>query len=241
MKTTLNRTVASITLTAATVFSGLLSSQLHADTTLQPFEATYKVVSEGTINMTGESLRSLQQEDSNWRLVSKASAFVASIEESSLFAYQQTSIQPLSYHYNRKVLGKTRTANLTFDWQKNTVTNNVENKPWTMDIQPGVLDKLSYQLQLQADIAAGKTSLDYKVADGGRLKHYSFSVAGTEQIETPAGTFNAIRVERVYDDAGERQTLIWFAPELDYQLVKLYRQEKKDKTYSLILKRNQKI
>lgn len=202
------------------------------------FHATYEVVSEGSISMTGESERVLSQNtDQKWLLKSRASALFASIEESSLFSLSQNQITPHQYLYNRKVLGKTRKANLSFDWQSQMVTNDVNNKPWKMSIKPGVMDKLSYQLQLQSDVATGKKEFSYDVADGGHMKNYSFTVKGEETITTPAGNFKAIRVERVYPEAKDRQTLIWFAPSLNYQMVKLFRQEKKDKTFSLKLKK----
>lgn len=233
-KTIIN--LCSATLTTAIFFSpAALAADLGA---IKAFQATYTVVSEGSVSLKGESTRSLRQNDKQqWLLQSQASALFASIKESSLFSVNQSQITPHQYSYNRKVLGKTRKANLSFDWQTQIVTNDVENKPWEMKVQPGVLDKLSYQLQLQTDVAAGKKELSYEVADGGRLKTYSFAVTGEETIETPAGSFKTIKVERVYKDNKDRQTLIWFAPALDFQLVKLFRQEKKDKTYSLLLKK----
>lgn len=235
MRKTIN-TLCTATLATTIIFSPATHA---ADSgAIKAFQATYTVVSEGSVSMKGESIRSLSQnEQQQWLLQSQASALFASIKESSLFSVDQNQITPHQYTYNRKVLGKTRKANLSFDWQSQTVTNDVENKPWTMEIQPGVLDKLSYQLQLQADVAAGKKEFTYAVADGGHLKTYNFAVAGEETIETPAGNFKSIRVERVYKDNKDRQTLIWFAPALDFQLVKLLRQEKKDKTYSLLLKK----
>jgi len=234
MKKTIN-TLLTTSLTAMIIST---PHALAADTgALKAFHATYQVVSEGSISMKGESERVLSQNaDNKWLLKSRASALFASIEESSLFSLNQNQITPHQYLYNRKVLGKTRKANLSFDWQTQTVTNDVNNKPWKMDIQPGVMDKLSYQLQLQSDVAAGKKKFSYNVADGGRLKNYNFAVKGKETINTPAGNFNAVRVERIYTEAKDRQTLIWFAPALDYQMVKLYRQEKKDKIFSLELK-----
>ncbi|MGB0467644.1 MAG: DUF3108 domain-containing protein [Pontibacterium sp.] len=221
----------------ALIVSPFQGAHAQSNKTLSAFHAIYQVISEGTLSLEGESERSLSlTQDNQWQFQSKASAFFASLEESSRFSWVNGHIQPRQYLYTRKVLGKARKANLSFNWKNQTVINDVQNKPWRMKIKTGVLDKLSYQLQLQADIAAGKQDLSYEVADGGRLKHYQFAVKGHENISTPAGTYNAIRVERVYEKPSARKTLIWFAPSLNYQLIKLYRQEKKDKTYSLLLK-----
>ncbi len=234
----MNKTITSLLRPILTLLVVLFSTLSFADSPppLNAFHATYKVVSEGSISLEGESERILTISDDQWHFASRASALFAVIEESSQFVMDEGLIQPQQYLYNRKVLGKKRRADLSFNWQRNTVENNVENKPWSMHIKPGVQDKLSYQLQLQADVAAGKDHFSYEVADGGKLKHYQFAVTGTEKVSTPAGEFQAVRVERVYDTPKDKKTLIWFAPELDYQLIKLHRQEKKDKTFSISLK-----
>ena len=125
---------------------------------------------------------------------------------------------------------------MSFDWENLQVTNDVENKPWKMDISEGVQDKLSYQLLLQQDLAQGLQEFNYTVADGGKLKQYKFIVDGKEVIEAPIGTFESIRVKRIRDGKKNRETFIWFAPELGYQIIKLHQTEKKDKSYSLLLK-----
>lgn len=204
---------------------------------LKPFTATYEIDWDGSISLSGKTVRSLQQnEDKNWLFESKASAMFASIYESSLFDWSAKDLQPIKYTFKRSVLGKKRHAEVEFDWNKLSVTNQVENKPWQMDIKAGVQDKISYQLLLQQEIALGKTEFNYSVADGGHLKEYLFKVDGNEQIKAPIGTFEAIRVKRVRKEGSDRQTYIWFAPELNYQIIKLYQIEKKGKEYTLLLK-----
>jgi hypothetical protein len=58
----------------------------------------------------------------------------------------------------------------------------------------------------------------------------------SEVIEAPIGAYEAIRVKRVREKDSPRQTYIWFAPELNYQIIKLKQIEKKDKAYTLLLK-----
>ena len=49
-----------------------------------------------------------------------------------------------------------------------------------------------------------------------------FKVEGNEQITTPAGSFNAVKVVRDRGEKSSRKTWIWFAPELDYMIVKIH-------------------
>lgn len=222
----------------ATAISGLPGALWAAEAyTPSAFSATYEFDWQGGLSLSGSTVRELKTTgDNRWLFTSSASALFASIEESSEFYWQETQLRPLSYHYQKKALGKKRTAEVLFNWDNLEVTNRVENKPWQMAIKPGVQDKLSYQLLLQHEVAKGLETFSYEVADGGKLKTYQFEVEGKEQIDAPIGSFEAIRVKRVREEGSERETFIWFAPELNYQIIKLHQIEKKDKAYTLLLK-----
>ncbi|MGH1462138.1 MAG: DUF3108 domain-containing protein [Neptuniibacter sp.] len=221
----------------ATFLSWALVSEATEDYSLKAFSASYEIDWQGGLSLNGSTLRELKKDDKgHWTFQSKASALFASVAESSQFLWQNQLPIPLDYHFKRSVLGKKRIAHVSFDWESLTVTNTVENKPWKMSISNGVQDKLSYQLLLQKDLSNGLTEFNYTVADGGKLKEYKFTVDGTEIIEAPIGTYKSIRVKRLRDNNNTRQTFIWFAPALDYQIIKLHQVEKKDKAYTLLLK-----
>jgi len=59
---------------------------------------------------------------------------IASLNESSTFQVKDHQIIPQKYEYKSTVLGKKRTATLTFDWDKNLVRNDVKDKPWNLAI-----------------------------------------------------------------------------------------------------------
>lgn len=223
---------------ATFIWASSSTSTIAAPTAeLSPFTATYEFDWDGSISLSGKTTRKLSKgKEQQWLFESKASALFASIYESSRFQWQAEQIQPQKYTYKRSAFGKKKQVEVEFDWPAMQVTNLVKDKPWQMKIDDGVQDKISYQLLLQQEVAAGKTEFIYQVADGGHLKEYRFVAEGTEQIEAPIGTFEAIRVKRVRDAGNERQTYIWFAPELNYQIIKLHQIEKKDKEYSLLLK-----
>lgn len=220
----------------ASIFS--LSAQAQQSFQLKPFQATYEIDWDGSISLSGKTIRKLtRQNGDHWFFESKADALFASITESSSFNWQGNQLKPLKYVFKRSVLGKKRHAEVDFDWEKHQVTNLVEDKPWKMDIADGVQDKISYQLLLQKELSEGKESFTYSVADGGRVKTYRFEVDGKEEIEAPIGAHNSIRVKRIRKEGSERQTYIWFAPDLDYQIIKLKQIEGADKEYTLLLKK----
>lgn len=202
---------------------------------LQPYEARYTLDWASGVSFSGDAIRTLSRSGDQWLLETNASAMFASLSESSRFTLSP-ELQPQRYTFLRKIFGKKRSAQLDFDWPNSQVTNNVNDKPWRMEIQPGVLDKLSVQLQLRLDLQKGKNELNYLVADGGTLKNYRFNIQGNEQITTPAGTFNAVKVVRDRGENSSRKTWIWFAPELDYMIVKIHQVEKANKEYKLVLK-----
>ena len=176
-----------------------------------------------------------QLDDDTYEMRFHAKSWFASIEEVSRLRVdaESTQVIPLHYTYKRRGVGKNRDAELTFDWDKETVTNNVQNISWKMDITQRVQDKLSYQLQIQQDLRAGEKKFVYQIADGGRLKEYGFEVIGEEVLETPLGKVDTVQVKRSRDD-DKRVTYAWLAKKWDFLLVRM-QQEEKGKTYDVDL------
>ncbi|MBT4441707.1 MAG: DUF3108 domain-containing protein [Oceanospirillaceae bacterium] len=217
----------------------LLLWSSHSAAQLRPFEASYSSQWDVGISLSGQAKRSLTiNSDGSLRLTTNASAMVASLTESSLFNYQDGDITPHHYQYQRKLLNKTRDVQVAFDWTKQQATNTAQGKAWNMPIVPHTLDKQSVQLRLQLDLQAhpNETAYAYDVADGGHLKTYRFIADGEDHIDTPLGQYNAIRIKRDRGTDSDRQTWIWFAPALDYSIVRIVQQEADGKRYQLNLK-----
>lgn len=199
---------------------------------LKPFEATYKASYSG-IGVT--AVRRLSSEGGNWRLQFNADSFLADIREFSRFDKRGGQLIPRHYEYHRTGLVRDRHKVLRFEPEKRRVIN-VRNGDRTLEDAPAqVQDKLTYQLQLALDVAAGNKTLEYAVADGKKIRHYKFAIVGRENIETPLGPIEAIKVQRVREADADRETIIWFAPQWDYALVKLKQQEEDGKTYQISL------
>ena len=109
---------------------------------------------------------------------------------------------------------------LKFDWEKMQVHSLRDGKTTTLPIEKGVVDKLSYQIALVRDLREGKKAFLYKVADRGDIRHIRYKVIGEETIETPWGKKRTVKVKR-QTLTDERVTTLWFAPELDYMVIKL--------------------
>lgn len=164
--------------------------------------------------------------DNQYDLLFKFDSMLGSITETSRMLWNpaQQSVTPFHYVYTRRGLGKNRDAELLFDWQNKTVTNNVQKTTWSMDIAQKVQDKLSYQLQLQQDLINGHSKFSYQIADGGKLKQYNFEKVGEELLKTPLGNVMTVKVKRSREN-DDRITYAWLAKDWDYLLVRLQQEE----------------
>ncbi len=191
---------------------------------LKPFNAVYKARYHGIGVTAKRELKKLNDHD--YQLYFEADSWIAKITEISQFQWRELDngnfqLQPMRYEYHREGLGRDRHAYLDFDWIARQVKNDVENKPWHMDITDGTLDKLSYQLQLRQDLLQNTDLIGYNIADGGNMKQYSFDIIDEEWLDTPVGKLKTLKVERLRKDSNKRKTYIWFAIDWDYLIVRL--------------------
>jgi hypothetical protein len=220
-------------LTLALALFGLPASALA----LEPFTAQYTADWQ-QVPVSGSAERQLvQAEDGSWTLRFKASMLVAGIREESRFNHASQRFVPLSYRFERSGLGKSKSIAHDFDWQTKLVTGHDRDHPVKLVLKSGLLDKSTYQLALQEDVAAGKQSMSYQVLDGDEIETYDFRVLGEETVPTEAGQVDAIKVERVRDPTkSNRQTVLWFAKDWGHLLVRLHQVEKDGKEYRIMLK-----
>ncbi|MFT2112490.1 DUF3108 domain-containing protein [Marinomonas sp. 2405UD68-3] len=200
-----------------------------------PYKATYSTVWKKGVNFEVEGTQTLTKEDSHWFFEFKASTFFASLTENVTFQLKNNQIRPANYYYKSQLLGKKREAKLTFDWNKMQVENDIKNKPWKMDIHENTIDKLGIQLQLRQDLKANRKELNYEIADGGRLKYWTFARIGKQKVKTRLGDLDTVKVVRTDNQNNDRESVFYFAPEYDYLLVKMKYVEKKE-SYLLEIK-----
>jgi len=204
---------------------------------LKPFSASY-TADWKQLPISGTAERSLQrQDDGRWLLNFEAAMLVASLTEESTLRVENASFLPLTYRFNRSGLGKSKQIELDFDWTEKQVLGSDRGEPVRLPLNRGLQDKSTYQLVLQYDVAAGKKSMSYQVIDGDEIETYDFRVLGAETVRTKTGLIDAIKVERVRDPTqSKRKTVLWFAKDWDYLLVRLHQVETDGKEYQIMLK-----
>ncbi|TWH64744.1 uncharacterized protein DUF3108 [Azomonas agilis] len=205
-------------------------------TELKSFSASY-TADWSAAPVSGTAKRTLErQADGSWKLNFDASMLVTSFNEYSIFRVEGEQLLPTQYRLKRSGLGRGKAVEHNFDWANKQVTGKDEGDPVKLPLNPGLLDKSTYQVALQQDVAAGKRSMSYQVVDDDEIETYDFRVLGTEQVTTRAGQVDAIKVERVRDPTqSKRQTEMWFAKEWNYLLVKLRQVEKDGKEHQIVL------
>lgn len=146
--------------------------------------------------------------------------------EQSHFCLHGGKIRPLSYK-TQEDGGKGDSYTLSFDWINRSVrTDNSAARKLSAD---GV-DPLSLQIALRKLLsdAGGSlptTPIEMVVVEDDKEKTYNFRVIGRESLQTPIGTLEAVRVDRV--DDSKRQLRLWLAPSLDYLPIKVEQQRRK--------------
>ena len=169
---------------------------------LQPFSASY-TADWKQLPVSGSAERSLKREDDGrWTLNFEASMLVAGLTEESTFRVDNQTLMPLTYRLNRSGLGKGKKVEQDFDWEQKQVIGTDRGDAVRFPLNRGLLDKSTYQIALQQDVAAGKKSVSYQVVDGDEIETYDFRVLGEEVVRTKAGLIDAIEEGPVTVTAG---------------------------------------
>ncbi len=135
---------------------------------------------------------------------------------------------------------KPRSGNLQFEDGRRAIVQRFKNREVRQRVPPRTFDRLSIQLALIHDLAAGKRDMKYLMADQNRLRVYRFKVVADERMQTAVGEVAVLKVElserlrveksagldldsakTVDDFGGDERSTFWFAPALGYLPVRI--------------------
>lgn len=144
--------------------------------------------------------------------------------ETSILTIDENKVTPQHYVYTREGTGSDK----RYEWRYNAAIGKAQDierkRDHQIDFSNNLQDKLSYHLQhrLNLRINANQKRYIYPVINtSGSIKDYVYQYDGEEELILPYGLIKTIRFKREVKEK-ERITYAWFAPELDYLLVKLY-------------------
>ena len=209
------------------LFTVYFHAAAFAETQWAPFEAKYVAHAKGF--EVGEAIMRLNRLDKGQfelHYESDVSLFFYSDRraETSLFTYQDNQLQPLEYRYTREGTGSDKSLLLRFDRAANQIHKTIGDPINWQD----EWDNQLYRFDLQSKIKANATDIRYKIINyRGQLREYGFEIVGEEVLDLPYGKLNTVKVKTIRANK-KRETWSWFAPDLNYQLVRL-KQFKKGK------------
>lgn len=192
-----------------------------AAATVKPFEAKYKAFRGGK-NIGEAHYRLTENGNNQYKLFYKSdlSLFVFSDkrEETSIFTFDDKDmISPVTYRYRRSGFGKSKELDLRFDDDKRQISF-AKGDPITWNNE---WDNQLYRLDLQLKLKTGMKRTAYDLINyRGQKKTYAFEVIAEEMLTLPYGQISAIKVKTIRNNK-KRETYSWFAPDLDYALVRL--------------------
>lgn len=227
-------------LLAWSLLSGAASAQADEGTEnipLHPMELSYNASMDKGISLNGSARRILEKrDDGTWRFRTDVDSFIADIDESLIFRWENNQVVPLRYRY--KLSGfmiRDRKEAIDFDWDNMVVSGHHEGDRFSMKLEEGTLDPMGYQLQLSQDIKAGKREVEYRVIDKGDYDTDRFAVVDEEPVTVNGNTYKALKAEKVRDSDSKRQSLMWFAPERDHLLIRFLQVEPDGSEYELTI------
>ena len=205
---------------------------------LAPYEARYTASMSKGVSLNGEGVREMTDQGNNvWLYRTDVDSFIADINESLIFRWENGQVIPLRYRYHLSgFLIKDRKQSIDFDWQAGTATGSYRGEKFEVELRDKTLDPLGYQLQLHQDLKAGKRDVTYQVLDKGDYDDDRFAVIDEDSLGDNGRTMNTLKAEKVRDEDSKRQTLMWFDPARDYLLVRLLQVEPDGSEYELKLK-----
>lgn len=209
-------------------FDNIAASQKTNEHTLPAFSAQYTVLHKS--DPVGTAIRQLSyQADGNanyhYETSVKWLVFSQTRRETSILAIDNNNkVTPQHYTYTREGTGKDK----RYEWRYNAAENQAKDierkREHNVDFSNNLQDKLSYHLQHRLNLMADAKQKEYiysVINTSGTIKNYAYQYDGEEELILPYGLVNTIRFKREIKEK-ERITYAWFAPELNYLLVKLY-------------------
>jgi hypothetical protein len=205
-----------------------------------PFVAKYDAFRHDNDIGTAELKLSASSKDVyELKYASKVSRFFISDKryETTTFSFKDGKITPITYDFKRKGTGPNQSLNAKFDAKSKTIViSEQENLAWD-----GELDNQLFRIDISRQLAQDKKQFEYKFLNyRGQKRQYNIEVVANETIELPYGNIEAIKV-KVNRGNSKRETFAWFAPTLDFVLVRLQQFKDGEEQGDIRLKTYEKI
>ena len=126
----------------------------------------------------------------------------------------------LSKRFIRRSVGFER-INTQVDFLKSGHQTSVirDGKPYKVfNEKEKIVDFNTIGIQMSEGLKVGQTYFEFYMQTSDKVKHYFFEVTGKEVLQTKFGKLDTYRLQQIRKK--DRTLIIWFAPEINYQMVK---------------------
>jgi len=211
----------------SSTFANVLEAEKNDDIVIEPFTAEYTIIRKS--DPVGKAVRQLKYLENNTAKYSYQTKiewliFSDRRQESSIISLNKKHVTPVHYQYKREGTGRDKSYEWQYDLAKKSATNIKTKQTINVDFPENIQDKLSYHFQHRLNLIENPTQKHFVypvIGTSGTIKNHVYQYDGKEELMLPYGTVKAIRLKREVIEK-KRITYAWFAPELDYLLVKLY-------------------
>jgi hypothetical protein len=203
------------------------ADETKASVVIPAFNASYTIIHKS--KSVGTATRHLSYVEDNIADYSYSTdiewlIFSDSRRETSRVSINGHKVTPMEYQFVRKGTGRDKSYHWRYDTANGIATNQKKHKQLSVDFPDNIQDKLSYHLQNRFNLISNPEQKHFVypvISTSGKIKNYVYQYDGEEEIMLPYGLVKTIKLKREVIEK-KRVTYAWFAPELDYLLVKLY-------------------
>ncbi len=139
-------------------------------------------------------------------------ALAGEAQRSSRGTIAADGLRPLEYE---DVRSRREPSRASFAWDTKMLTLQFRDGPKSRPMPAHAQDRLSFAYAFAFRVP-GKQPTEFSVVDGKGVAVYVFENAGRERIKIPAGEFDALRLVKRTEAAGDRSSEIWVDPARSY-------------------------
>jgi len=193
---------------------------------IQPFTAKYNLIRSSDIvgtairkleYLTNEQAKYSYKTDIEWLIFSDIR------QETSIVKLDLHKVTPMQYNFQREGTGRDKSYAWQYNIADNTARNLKDKTELNIDFPINIQDKLSYHLQNRLNLIQHpeqKLFVYPVISHSGKIKNYVYQYDGEDDLMLPYGLVKTIRLKREVIEK-KKVTYAWFAPELNYLLVKI--------------------
>lgn len=202
--------------------------------------ATYDVYRNGLPVAVVEE--SFEKDGDHYRIVSESNpaGLLAMLVRTRIVIHSSglvtgAGLRPQQFDYGR-LDDASKNVSAEFDWNAQQLQLSFAGQRETAPLAAGTQDRLSAMYQFMFLPAEPASGLVFPMTNGRKVEHYRYQPSGSEQIETPIGRFETLRLvkEREADDNGVE---VWLARDRNLFPVRLVIIEKDGTRFEQVITR----